>query len=654
MNAPMQSLRFVITVLGTVFTTLYVKAQPAIYTDPASLVTGTWAGTGSTIAQTTTGGPSEGVNHYKFSYNFTAWWAGCGLNMDNWTNTPPRNFSGYSQLKLSYKGLNGGELWVSLKSGTVQSTAVFVGYQSANYTTVSIPLSAFTGLNLSSITELVFAIQGIQSSNSTVYVDNITLTNMQAPAYAGHNAMHTNPRTWGRHALMGKGLNFSNWLEAYWLMPSNSFPEVNRYNRTLVQNLVNSGIKNFRLPVTFERVAGQSAPYTIPANHTIWRLIDSTVLWAQQMNFSLIICNHHGVDITNANATSEIPRKTSIWQQVMARYGNLNPERYFFELYNEPTNAISNANLYPITNAMINTIRSTGSQHTLIVGGNNWNSSAGLASSQKYADHDIIYTFHDYDPFEFTHQGLSFTTPPYSAARAFPIAANNDSLNLANNINLVQAWADTSGVPLMMGEFGCSTAAAATSRCNWINTIANVMKTKSMAWYYWDAITLNDAFGYYNTANNTMISCFASALKLGASFNTCTKLVTNDLDRGVGSLREQLGCVAPGDTISFAPSLSGDTIKLYTSPVVLTKNVVLKNSLSNPIYITSLFNHPLLVIPPGVSSSLDKIRLLGKEQKIIENKGQIKIKNGSVKSPAGSQFKQDSGIIIIDGITDIK
>jgi endoglucanase len=420
----------------------------------------------------------------------------------------------------------------------------------------------------------------------------------------------------------------------------------------VVQNLVNAGFKNFRLPVTFEQVAIQAAPYTIPTNHTMWRLIDSTILWAQEMDFTLSICNHHGIEMTNANYTNEIARKTIIWQQVISKYGSLDPERYFFELSNEPTNTISNDNLYVITNSMINAIRSAGSQHTLIVGGNGWNSAGGLVTSKKYNDPDIIYTFHDYDPYEFTHQQLSFTTPTLPF-RVFPLAGSGDSLNIVNNILMVKTWADTSGVPVMMGEFGCSTSADTTSRCNWINTITNVLKSTSMGWYYWDVITTNEAFGFYNTTNNSMISCFASALRLGTS-NVCAKMVMTDDSEGVGSLIEQLACAKEGETIRFEQGLANDTIWLYAFPATISKNIVLKNDLANPIYISTSFEQPALIIPFGAKAQLHGVHIVGKEEKIIENNGVLHLRNCNIKTASNSKFNQSSGKIIIEGQTAIK
>jgi endoglucanase len=632
-------------------------AQPAIYTDPLTLVTGTWTGPSgqSSLTEIMTDGPYEGSKHYRFNYNFTAWWAGMGLNFDDWGNLPSRNFSSYQYIKVAYKGMNGGELRIKLRQGNTESNEVYVGGPSTNYKNVYIPLSSFTGVNLSQITEINFSIGGIQTSNSFLYLDDIKLTNTPGVPYNGANSQHTSINTWRRHAQMDKGINCANWLEAYWLLPYNAYPESNKYNRNLVQNMVNIGIKNFRLPVCFERVANASPPYTIPINtvsNNMWRLIDSMVLWAEQMNFSLIITNHHGYEITNSNFNTEITRKTAIWNQVMTRYSGLNPEKYFFELLNEPTDAISNDNLYTFYNAIISAIRLFNTDHSLITGGNLYNSALGLRESKRFNDPNIIYTFHDYEPYLFTHQGLSWTTPPNHPVRAFPIGT--DEIDMESGINGAKIWADTSGVPLFCGEIGCSTSASASSRCNWINFISNSLISKGIPYYYWDAITLNDAFGFYNTSNNTMTSCFASALELG-SYNTCAKFVTNTQDVGDGSLRDQLSCAKNGDTITISSALAGDTIKLFSSPVVIHKNVTIITQSSVPVYLTSTWSHPLISVAPGKTVKFVNLRILGKENSIFSNLGTIELVNGQIiKSPSSNFIRSDGGNFIFDGNSTIR
>jgi hypothetical protein len=55
-----------------------------------------------------------------------------------------------------------------------------------------------------------------------------------------------------------------------------------------------------------------------------------------------------------------------------------------------------------------------------------------------------------------------------------------------------------------------------------------------------------------------------------------TLTVTNNLDSGAGSLRAEIAAANSGDTIQFAPSLSGQTIQLSGSELVINKNLTIQ------------------------------------------------------------------------------
>src|SRR4051812_39508709 len=52
-----------------------------------------------------------------------------------------------------------------------------------------------------------------------------------------------------------------------------------------------------------------------------------------------------------------------------------------------------------------------------------------------------------------------------------------------------------------------------------------------------------------------------------------TLTVTNFNDSGAGSLRDAIAIASPDDTITFAPSLNGQTIILTSSMLDITKNL---------------------------------------------------------------------------------
>lgn len=509
------------TVLGCIAPAL-LAAQPAIYNDNTTLITGTWQAAGdggsATLAEVTGQTPYEGQRHYRFDYAFTQWWAGLGLNMDNWGAAPARDFSGYTHLRIAYLGLSAGQsLSIRLRNGADYGNAIIIGGQTSDYTVVELSLIALTvgsPLSPDAVREINLSIESpVMSGNGTVFFDAIELVNSGGGPDAPAPASAT---TLARAAALGAGVNTSNWLEAYWLLPFNAYPEVNRYNRARVQALRDAGFITFRLPVIFERLGSDSPPYTLNFNHIAFSLVDSMIQWAAEMEFTLIIDNHHGLPLTNANYLGEIPRLQAVWQQLAQRYGQLDPNRYLFEIYNEPDNQISNANWRTVATSVLQTIRQHESvTHSVLVGGTNWNSGPGLLSFIPLNDPDVIYTFHYYEPYFFTHQGMSWTSPPYLAPRTYPLPGETDAL--LQLMSGLQDWSEQYQVPVNMGEFGCATSADAVSRCNWVSAVMNAVNTYGFSYFYWDAISPTDAFGFFNNgvvSLATGIPCFVNALGL--------------------------------------------------------------------------------------------------------------------------------------------
>jgi hypothetical protein len=89
----------------------------------------------------------------------------------------------------------------------------------------------------------------------------------------------------------------------------------------------------------------------------------------------------------------------------------------------------------------------------------------------------------------------------------------------------------------------------------------------------------------------------------------CALVVTNDNDAGPGSLRFMLNCAAPGDTIQFHPSLSGDTIEISSGPLELQNDVIIKSALNPTVTVRSSVND-LFIVTPGVEASIRGVHIV--------------------------------------------
>lgn len=500
------------SVLLPIFSLLLVFNLNAldVYNAGNTYVTGIWNVNG-TLSEVSSNMPYEGSQHYQFNYTIGGFWAGFGLNMDNWGSSPARNLSGFTHMRIAYRGLTGdNQLRIQLRNGSTYGTIFTLGSSSATYRVVDIPIVALVGgsyIDLNAIREIDISVgSDANSGTGAVYIDAIEMLNLALPPASN---------AWTRSAGLTRGFNLSNWLEAWWLLPFNSYPEVGQFTRAKVQLLYGMGYQSMRMTVIFERLGNPNPPYNLDTTNLAFDLIDSVIVWAQDYNMTLIIDNHHGLDLTDANYAAQIPRICAVWRQIIQRYSYLDPERTFFELYNEPTGSISNTNLRTVLQTVRDTIRNHNTTHTLIFGGNGYNSANGLLGFNPVNETNAIYTFHSYTPFYFTHQGMSWTQPPNFPARNFPIGTDVEDMSL--EFRSVAAWSIYYNIPVFLGEFGVGTSANLSSKCAWIEEIANLADSIGVSHFYWDVFRWDSAFGFFQNGVlelNQVIPCFAEAMDL--------------------------------------------------------------------------------------------------------------------------------------------
>jgi Calx-beta domain-containing protein/parallel beta helix pectate lyase-like protein len=145
-----------------------------------------------------------------------------------------------------------------------------------------------------------------------------------------------------------------------------------------------------------------------------------------------------------------------------------------------------------------------------------------------------------------------------------------------------------------------------------------------------------------------------------------TLTVSNLLDSGGGSLRGQLAAAASGDTIAFAPGLSG--VIALGSDVTLDRNVTILGSLDasgNPLATLTRSGGDYsidLVVNPGVTASVFGLTLTGATEAAVFNRGSLTLshvavtgneigfwglthnQNGAVFNAGGTLVVQDSKI----------
>ncbi len=233
----------------------------------------------------------------------------------------------------------------------------------------------------------------------------------------------------------------------------------------------------------------------------------------------------------------------TFWTAIASHYARLySPELLFFEVLNEPglnepdltfeqwsgTGAAGGG----IQAALIRAIRAGASQKTILAtGAENSDINGLLALSPPVLssgnDANIVYIFHYYEPFSFTHQGetwnagnyayyLSGVRYPYAAGPAAKAAENVADLKnrmyawhsmetatqdwIKTDIEIVSEWAARNKVSVICDEFGVErqhqdpngfapshlVGAAADDRARWVGDVRQLLEQHGIGWTFWD------------------------------------------------------------------------------------------------------------------------------------------------------------------------
>jgi endoglucanase len=180
-----------------------------------------------------------------------------------------------------------------------------------------------------------------------------------------------------------------------------------------------AGFTAIRLPVKFSGHAGAAAPYTLDPDFAA--RVDWAVQNTTKRGLGLILDLHHYTELMQSPEGNKA-RFIGIWGQIAERYKN-QPKNVIFELLNEPE-----GKLEPFWNgyvaAALAVVRKTNPNRTVIVGPTGWNSADKLAALKIPNDPNLIVTFHNYTPFEFTHQGADWVSPVPATGVTWPPKQN--------------------------------------------------------------------------------------------------------------------------------------------------------------------------------------------------------------------------------------
>jgi endoglucanase len=316
-----------------------------------------------------------------------------------------------------------------------------------------------------------------------------------------------------------RGVNLTNWFQ------SSTAHEIqfSKYTKKDFQNIKSLGCDVIRLPINLHAMTNGAPDYIL--DNLFLEFLDHAVDWAEELQMHLILDNHSfDPAVPTDLAISSVLTKT--WTQ-MAHHFKDRSNYIHYEVLNEP-HGIADATWGAMQQLAIDAIRLEDTKHFIIVGGVEWNSYNNLKNLPLYTDNKLIYTFHFYDPFIFTHQGASWENPSLAplAGVPFPYRSNamptvpasltgtwvegamNNYVNtgtlnkIKELIDIAVDFKNQRNVAVYCGEFGVYTPNSNNSdRVSWYQAVRNYFVEKGISYTTWD---YQGEFGLFTKNSNEL------------------------------------------------------------------------------------------------------------------------------------------------------
>jgi len=282
-----------------------------------------------------------------------------------------------------------------------------------------------------------------------------------------------------------------------------------------IDEVHNKGIRHIRLPISFEY------HFEFLSKKKFLKQVTTIIKYAKKKDMTVIICYFDNKMNKYNNFTNIITLKAN-WKYIAKKLRKYSKFVYY-ELVNEP-------NLYPhqwdkVVNEIVTEIREKDKKTKILIGATNYNSIYELSRKTPFPFKNIIYIFHFYEPFLFTHQGANWTgnqtstlkipypfdpnTMPKLNSRAKGTAGEanyNQHAQMANKkalrnkLNWITYWARKNNVELWCTEFGTINTINKQHRLTYFKDILSLFKEQNIRCYLWE---YKGNFGIYD--NTTIL-----------------------------------------------------------------------------------------------------------------------------------------------------
>jgi endoglucanase len=315
----------------------------------------------------------------------------------------------------------------------------------------------------------------------------------------------------GRIARLARGVNVPHW---FWY-PANGTPAGHEgyLGAADADALKNAGFTHVRLPVEpgwlwDENAAALRADRLAEYRRAV-ELFTSRAM-------GVVVDVHPGdtpwLKKFDGAATNELEK---FWKALAGALADTDAELVLLELMNEPHD-LADARVWNDAQVRLAArVRAAAPRHTIVCTGDSWGGIDGLARCAPIADDNVVYSFHFYEPHDFTHQGATWGFDAWKDMSGVPYPATPESLHkvaqgfsvrkarealewsakhdpwdaaaIARRIEIGAAWGRDHHAPVYCGEFGAyRVKAPSEDRARWLSDVVGALEARGIGWAMWD------------------------------------------------------------------------------------------------------------------------------------------------------------------------
>lgn len=313
-----------------------------------------------------------------------------------------------------------------------------------------------------------------------------------------------------RAAILQRGINLSGWFASTGDL---SQQHIETYTTPADLRLIHdAGLQNVRLgidPVQFTQ-HGLNSPESTAALSRLDLAIDQVLQAGLAVQITVFPRDDYKQQLSTQKGVDEF---VMLWSFLAKHFARRDPERVFFELINEPE-VNDPYRWMGIQASVVDAIRKVDGVHTIVATAARYSGLDDLLILQPVHDNNVIYNFHFYEPYPFTHQGATWGSSEWNYFHDIPYPATTDTLQKAMSavqddsarhvlflygaagwnqqtmlarLQFARDWAEEHHVPLICNEFGAyRDTAPADSRVRYIHDVRSSLEQLHIGWAMWD------------------------------------------------------------------------------------------------------------------------------------------------------------------------